>query len=177
MTARYGAGEDPALSRFDLRLEPGRRVALVGPSGAGKTTVVNLLLRFYDIQKGSIKLGGVDVRDLDPHELRRHFGIVLQDPVLRAQWREELDSMRERIVALRAELARAFAERSGCDRYDFLRRHRGMFSLIGTTPAQVERLRRDHAIYMVDDGRVNIAGLREEQVDAFVSAVISVSRV
>lgn len=102
--------------------------------------------------------------------------IILQDPALAAQWRKELDAMRERIAALRGELVRAFAERSNSDRYDFLRRHRGMFSLMGTTPAQVERLRREHAIYMVEDGRVNIAGLREEQVDPFVSALVEVSR-
>ncbi|MCL4182231.1 MAG: aspartate/tyrosine/aromatic aminotransferase [Burkholderiaceae bacterium] len=103
--------------------------------------------------------------------------IILQDPALSAQWREELGTMRDRIVALRSELARVFAEHSNSNRYDFLRRHRGMFSLIGTTAAQVERLRREHAIYMVDDGRVNIAGLQEGQVESFVSAVVAVSRV
>lgn len=102
--------------------------------------------------------------------------IILQDPALSVQWREELESMRSRIVALRARLARAFAERSNSDRYDFLTRHRGMFSLVGTTPEQVERLRREHAVYMVEDGRINIAGLTEEQVERFVSAVVAVSR-
>jgi aromatic-amino-acid transaminase len=102
--------------------------------------------------------------------------IILQDPALAAQWREELESMRSRIVALRTRLAGAFAERSNSDRYEFLLRHRGMFSLIGTTPEQVERLRREHAIYMVEDGRINIAGLTEDQVERFVSAVVAVSR-
>ena len=54
----------------------------MGHTGAGKTTLTNLLLRFYDVQKGSIRIGGVDVRDYDLLELRRQFGIVLQDPYL-----------------------------------------------------------------------------------------------
>ena len=74
--------EDWVLRDLSFRIEPGETVAVVGHTGAGKTTLTNLLLRFYDIQKGSIKLGGVDVREFDPHDLRRHFGIVLQDPFL-----------------------------------------------------------------------------------------------
>jgi ATP-binding cassette, subfamily B, multidrug efflux pump len=74
--------EDWVLRDVSFRIEPGETIAVVGHTGAGKTTLTNLILRFYDIQKGSIKLGGVDIRDLDPHVLRRHFGIVLQDPFL-----------------------------------------------------------------------------------------------
>lgn len=101
--------------------------------------------------------------------------IILQDEVLAADWRSELDSMRERIVTLRADLAEAFRRRTNSDRYDFLLRHRGMFSLIGTTPEQAERLRRDHAVYIVADGRINVAGLRKEQIEPFVSAVLAVA--
>ena len=57
-------------------------MAVVGHTGAGKTTLISLLLRFYDIQKGSIRVGGVDIRQVDPLELRRRFGVVLQDPYL-----------------------------------------------------------------------------------------------
>src|SRR5439155_1331120 len=57
-------------------------VAVVGHTGAGKTTLISLLLRFYDIQKGAIRIGGVDIRHVDPLELRRRFGVVLQDPYL-----------------------------------------------------------------------------------------------
>ena len=74
--------EDWVLRDFSVRIEPGEMVAIVGHTGAGKTTLINLLLRFYDIQKGSIRMGGVDIRNLDPKDLRRHFGIVLQDPYL-----------------------------------------------------------------------------------------------
>jgi ATP-binding cassette subfamily B protein len=71
-----------ALDRFDLRVAPGETVAIVGPSGAGKTTVFNLLLRFYEPEKGAIRLDGVDIRDLRLSELRGAMAIVPQEPVL-----------------------------------------------------------------------------------------------
>jgi len=74
--------DDAALEGFTLDVRPGETVALVGPSGAGKTTVFQLLLRFYDPQAGSIRLDGVDVRDADPVEVRRRLGLVAQDPVI-----------------------------------------------------------------------------------------------
>jgi ATP-binding cassette subfamily B protein len=71
-----------ALERFSLRLGQGERVALVGPSGAGKSTVLGLLLRFYDPQSGALRFDGVDLRALDPLELRRLVAVVPQDPVI-----------------------------------------------------------------------------------------------
>jgi ATP-binding cassette subfamily B protein len=67
---------------LSFRINPGETIAIVGHTGAGKTTITSLLLRFYDIQKGAIRIGGTDVRDVAPTELRRHFGVVLQDPYL-----------------------------------------------------------------------------------------------
>jgi ATP-binding cassette subfamily B multidrug efflux pump len=75
-------GEEWVLKGVSFRIEPGEMIAVVGHTGAGKTTLTNLLLRFYDIQKGAIRIGGVDIRDFDMRELRRHFSIVLQDPFL-----------------------------------------------------------------------------------------------
>lgn len=74
--------EDWVLQDVSFRIDPGENIAVVGHTGAGKTTLISLLLRFYDIQKGSIRVGGVDIRDMDPRELRSHFGVVLQDPHL-----------------------------------------------------------------------------------------------
>lgn len=74
--------EDWVLRNLSFRIEAGETIAVVGHTGAGKTTLTNLLLRFYDIQKGAIRIGGVDIRDVDPRELRRRFAIVLQDPFL-----------------------------------------------------------------------------------------------
>ena len=70
------------LQDVSFTIEPGETVAVVGHTGAGKTTIISLLLRFYDVQKGAIRIGGMDVREFDPHDLRRQFGVVLQDPYL-----------------------------------------------------------------------------------------------
>ena len=71
--------DQPLLEKFNLKVKPGQTVAIVGPTGAGKTTLVNLMMRFYDIWEGSITLDGVDIRDYKRDDLRRQFGMVLQD--------------------------------------------------------------------------------------------------
>jgi ATP-binding cassette, subfamily B, bacterial len=83
VTFRYPARPDAsALTDFSLAVAPGETVALVGPSGAGKTTVLQLLLRFYDPERGVVRLDGVDIAQVAPEELRRRIGIVPQDPVI-----------------------------------------------------------------------------------------------
>jgi ATP-binding cassette subfamily B protein len=72
----------PALDRFTLDVSAGEKVALVGPSGAGKTTVFQLLLRFYDPQAGAVRIDGVELRSADPREVRRRLAVVPQDPVI-----------------------------------------------------------------------------------------------
>ncbi len=77
--ARYAPDQPPVLDGFDLHLEPGRTVALVGPSGAGKTTVVNLLVRFLDPERGRVTLGGRDLRDYRQEDVRRLIAVAGQD--------------------------------------------------------------------------------------------------
>jgi ATP-binding cassette subfamily B multidrug efflux pump len=74
--------EDWVLRDVSFRVAPGQTVAIVGHTGAGKTTLISLLLRFYDVQRGQILLDGVDIRKINIQDLRRQFGIVLQDPFL-----------------------------------------------------------------------------------------------
>ena len=78
VTFAYTDGE-PVIRDVSFRVEPGERVAIVGATGAGKTTIVSLLLRFYDVQQGRITIDGVDIRDIDLPQLRAAFGLVLQD--------------------------------------------------------------------------------------------------
>jgi ATP-binding cassette subfamily B multidrug efflux pump len=73
---------DWILRDVSFAIEPGETVAIVGHTGAGKTTIISLLLRFYDVQKGAVRIDGVDVKEMDLPELRRRFGVVLQDPFL-----------------------------------------------------------------------------------------------
>ena len=70
------------LEHFDLHVEPGQSIALVGPTGAGKTTVINLLTRFYDVREGAVRIDGVDVRSVKLKSLRREVGVLMQDPFI-----------------------------------------------------------------------------------------------
>jgi thiol reductant ABC exporter CydC subunit len=110
VTARY-AGERPALDGVDLRLEPGRRIALVGPSGSGKTTVTSLLLRFLDPDEGRVTLAGRDLRDYRQEDVRRTFALAGQDAHLFSS-------------TIRANLMLARPEANEGDLQDALRRAR-----------------------------------------------------
>jgi aromatic-amino-acid transaminase len=96
---------------------------------------------------------------------------ILEDPALRADWTAELEAMRLRMRDLRASLADQLRARTNSDAYDFVARHRGMFSLLGIDEAQVERIRAEHGIYMVSDSRINVAGLNRGAIAALVEAL------
>lgn len=75
--------EQKLIENFNLSVKPGQRVAVVGPTGCGKTTLINLLMRFYDVGEGQIKVSGIDIRDMTRKSLRKSYGMVLQDTWLR----------------------------------------------------------------------------------------------
>ena len=113
----------PALDDFNLTVNPGETVALVGPSGAGKSTVFSMLLRFHDAQSGSVRIDGVDLRDLDPAHLREHIALVPQQPTIFAASAAE-NIRYGKLDATDAEL-HAAAEAAEAD--DFIRELPGGF--------------------------------------------------
>ena len=109
-----------------------------------------------------------------PDHGARLVTIVLNDPALCADWKAELEQVRLGMLDLRQSLATELQSRAGSDRFGFLAQHRGMFSRLGTTPDMVERLRVEHAIYMVGDSRMNIAGLNATSVSILAQAIVDV---
>jgi aspartate aminotransferase len=99
---------------------------------------------------------------------------ILSDAALRAQWIAELDVMRERVQGLRREVVRHLAEHCPERDFGFIARHHGMFSLFGITPEQVRELRARHHVYMINDSRMNIAGLRRDNLEYFARSVAAV---
>ena len=97
---------------------------------------------------------------------------ILQDATLRADWASELEEVRLSMLDLRKQLAAELQRQSGSDRFGFIAQHRGMFSRLGTTPEMVARLREEHAIYMVGDSRLNIAGLNKTTVPILAKAIV-----
>ncbi|MBW3241647.1 aspartate/tyrosine/aromatic aminotransferase [Epibacterium sp. DP7N7-1] len=97
---------------------------------------------------------------------------ILNDPELRADWQKELEETRLGMLALRQQLADELQRLTGSDRFGFIAEHRGMFSLLGTTPELVEKMRVDAGIYMVGDSRLNIAGLNAKTVPILAKAIV-----
>ncbi|MFU8865454.1 MAG: aromatic amino acid transaminase [Rhodobacterales bacterium] len=97
---------------------------------------------------------------------------ILSSDSLRADWAAELEEVRLSMLGLREQLAAELQRLSGSDRFGFIAQHRGMFSRLGTTPEMVARLREEHAIYMVGDSRLNIAGLNKHTVPILAKAIV-----
>ena len=110
-----------------------------------------------------------------PDHGARLVTMILEDAALTTDWKAELEEVRQSMLTLRQSLAEELRRATNSDRFDFVGTHRGMFSRLGLTEAQVETLRRDHGIYMVSDSRINIAGLNAATVPVLAAAVASVA--
>ena len=107
-----------------------------------------------------------------PDHGSRLVSIVLNDDDLRSDWMSELEDIRSSLLNLRVQLSNELQKISGSDRFSFIASHRGMFSRLGATPSQVEKMRTEFGVYMVSDSRFNIAGLNNETVPALAKAII-----
>lgn len=107
-----------------------------------------------------------------PDHGARLVTMVLSDEELKRSWMEELEAVRTSMLSLRTQLATELEKLSGSNRFGFLADHRGMFSRLGASPEQVNELRENHAVYMVGDSRLNIAGLNSKTVPVLAKAIV-----
>lgn len=109
-----------------------------------------------------------------PDHGARLVTMILEDATLTAEWKAELEEVRQNMLTLRQSLADELRRATNSDRFDFVARHRGMFSRLGLTEAQVNRLREEAGVYMVGDSRINIAGLNAKTVPVLAAAIAAV---
>ncbi|MBL4929559.1 amino acid aminotransferase [Fuscibacter oryzae] len=109
-----------------------------------------------------------------PDHGARLVTMILEDQALTTQWKTELEEVRQNMLTLRQSLAEELRRATNSDRFDFVARHRGMFSRLGLTEAQVNQLREEAGVYMVGDSRINIAGLNSQTVPILAAAIAKV---
>lgn len=137
---------------------------LVALTSADRKAVVQGNLNFLNRQNYSFP----------PDHGARLVTMILEDQALTADWKAELEAVRQNMLTLRQSLADVLRRATNSDRFDFVARHRGMFSRLGLTEAQVTRLREEFGIYMVSDSRINIAGLNAKTVPILAAAIAKV---
>ncbi|MPV86059.1 amino acid aminotransferase [Ostreibacterium oceani] len=141
--------------------------ALVLAKNAAAATVV----------KGRLAIAARVSYSMPPDHGGAIVGMILNDATLREQWEDELTEMRNRILSLRQQLADRMRDITGTPKWDFIARHRGMFSLLSLDKSQTDKLIHDYSIYIVNGGRINIAGLRDEaQINRFADALAEVTK-
>jgi aromatic-amino-acid transaminase len=137
---------------------------LIALGDAGRKAVVQGNLAFLNRQNYSFP----------PDHGARLVTMILEDQALAGDWKAELEEVRQNMLSLRQQLADELRKATNSDRFDFVARHRGMFSRLGLTEAQVIRLREEAGVYMVGDSRINIAGLNAQTVPVLAAAIAKV---
>ncbi|WP_299358019.1 amino acid aminotransferase [uncultured Paracoccus sp.] len=127
-----------------------------------------------DLAQGTMNFLNRQNYSFPPDHGARVVQTILDDAALRADWVAELEEVRQTMLGLREQLAQELRDLTGTDRFDFIARHRGMFSRLGATPEQVARLKDEFAVYMVGDSRLNIAGLNRQTVPVLARAIVEV---
>lgn len=140
----------------------------------GAAIVVGDSLRQAQKAKGRILTLARSSYTMPPDHGAALVATILADDALTQSWKKELNEMNKRLLSLRSGLVKAIRAQ-GSDDFDFIEHHKGMFSVTGLSPEQVARLRDEFGIYAVGDGRINIAGLQELQMDYLAKALIGVS--
>lgn len=125
-----------------------------------------------DLTQGTMAFLNRQTFSFPPDHGARIVQTILDDSILATEWRTELEEVRQGMLALRCQLAEELRNLTGTDRFDFIERHRGMFSRLGATPEQVQKIKEDNAIYMVGDSRLNIAGLNRDSVPVLARAIV-----
>ncbi|MCW8329919.1 aspartate/tyrosine/aromatic aminotransferase [Photobacterium sp. SDRW27] len=140
----------------------------------GAAIVISDSLKVAQKAKGRILNLARSTYTMPPDHGAALVATILSDQELTRTWKQELSEMHGRLLSLRTGLTQA-VRAQGSDDFDFIEQHKGMFSVTGLSPEQVGRLRDEFAIYAVGDGRINIAGLQEQQLDYLATALLSVS--
>ena len=140
----------------------------------GALSVVSPSVAEADVVYGQVQNVARGIYSMPPNYGAALVGRILADPTLRKEWDAELTDMRDRLNILRAQLAKKFSARLGTSRFDFIPQQRGMFSFLGLNKAQVQRLKQENSIYMVDSSRINVAGINQQNIDYFCDAVCAV---
>ena len=175
-----GLEEDAAATRLIAKNFPEVLIAASCSKNFGiYRERTGLLIALTDPARKAVTQGNLNFLNrqnysFPPDHGARLVTMILNDPTLRADWQAELEDIRRNMLTLRQSLADHLRRATNSDRYDFVAHHRGMFSRLGLTEAQVLHLRDQHGIYMVNDSRINIAGLNAQTVPILAAAIAAV---
>lgn len=174
-----GLEEDAAGTRLVVRSLPDTLVAAscsknfgIYRERAGLLMVQVADAAQKDLAQGALAFLGRQTYSFPPDHGARIVQTILEDEGLAADWKAELEEVRLGMLGLRRQLAAELRNLTGSDRFDFIERHRGMFSRLGATPQQVQKIKDDNAIYLVGDSRLNIAGLNGDSVPILARAIV-----